>query len=186
MSTYTQLQADITDILASTDINTELVIRLAEDELDKVMRLREMVVKTSSAVGKDGDRYTGSLPPDLIEIIHIEQNGIRLEYRTPNAYWHEYSDIYTITGKLFYVTGADNVDIWYYSKPTSLSPTVNSNAYSSDCYSGLLYLALSHAALYMGDVQKQQAYRALGLEIAMATQEADKETRHSGAPLVQR
>lgn len=186
MSNYTQLQADIVAMLATSDIDATLFIRLAEQELNRALRLRAMLSNTTLASpALDGERYVKALPSDFLEVFHVEQDDTRLEYRTPNGYDADDEDIYTIVGTDIHVTGSSDIELWYYGSETALSGSNQTNAFTSKCYDALLYLSLGHGAIYMNEPQKAQLFAETGAALARAAQERDTIARQSGAPLVQ-
>jgi hypothetical protein len=183
---YTQLQADIVSMLATSDIDAPLFIRLAEKQLNRQLRLQAMLTKTTlSSPTLTGDRYVAALPSDFLEVFHVEQDGVRLEYRTPNGYDADDGYIYTVVGSDLHVTEADDITLWYYGSETALSATNTTNTFTTKCYDGLLYVALGHAAVYMNEPDKAAAFADVGMALVRSAQDRDTMARQSGAPLVQ-
>ena len=184
MSNFTQLEADIVSMLATSDVDTGLFIRLAEQELNRGLRLQGMVSSTTLTPVLTGDRYIIALPSDFLEAFHVEQSYYRLTYQTPNGFDVNDQYRYNIVGTDIHVTGSDDIDLWYYGSETALSESNQTNLFTSKCYDGLLYLALGHAGVYLQD-PRAQAFADTGIGLIKQAQDRDTEARMSGAPLIQ-
>jgi len=186
LANYTQLQTDIVSMMARSDIDTDLVIRLAEEELNRRFRLRAMLSTDTLTPALTGDRYIAALPSDFLELEHAEQDDFRLTYRTPFSYDADDEQIYTIIGTNIHVTDSADIAIWYYAKETALSDTNQTNAFTTTSYDGLLYLCLAHCFIYFNELDKARGFQEIAATIISNVQNADDMASWSGSPLMQR
>jgi hypothetical protein len=194
---YTDLQTAIADWFARKDLPLTTFIQLAEQQLNRSMRVQAMEEMTSATpeYQTDNGLWYLTYPVDYVELKHIEAGGVRLEYVTNNhmasglysgnnsSSWYGSPLVYTMANQLLLFPSDDEVDIYYYKKIPELSDSNLTNWFTEYVYDGLLYLALGHAASYMGVAD---TFSEKGLLMTAEAQGMDDIARTSGAPLVQR
>jgi len=182
---YTQLQSDIGNWFARTDLPTATFISLAEQEMNRTLRLQGMEEISRETPGSQLDNGLWKLPypADFLQLKHIERGGYRLEFVSNNQMNVDAGPAYTIADESILLAGNDPVDLTYYKSVPVLSDTNTTNLFTTLGYDALLYLALDHAANYM---MQPGDYRQKGIERMAEIQQQDYKAAHSGAPLVQR
>lgn len=188
LSNYTNLQAAIKSALHRADLDTAIpdFITLAEDALNKRLRLRGMENRVTASVSSE---YV-ALPTDFLAMRNFQLNSSprqRLEYATPEFLDAQYPDS-TSTGKPAFYTfvggeiqlapipdGTYTAEMDYYQKLDIATDSTNwvlTNA-PRTYYTG----ALMEAYLYLKD-DKRASYWSQRFEQAIAEVErADKGDR---------
>lgn len=189
MTTYTQLQVDIADWMARQDLPAASFIRMAEAEMNRILRVQAMqtVSILSPVTEATNGWFYADLPTDWLEFDHLEQGGISLEYLDTNQFTADAgypTYVYTIADDKFYTTGAADVDAIWYQRVAALSDTNQTNWFTDYGYDALLMLSLDYASIYIAE--HSPIYREKGMSRLRELQLFDEQSRVSGAPLVTR
>ena len=148
-ATYADCQTGVASWLDADDTSqVPLFIELAELELQKDLRLREMVTTKTSLV--DSDQQI-TLPADFIQVKRLKIDGHFGTLRQEN--W-DYVDELTTTGTPIYFAiqgtqlkigpgGSDEtVRLTYWQKPTPLSDSNDTNVFTDYAAEALLYQSI--------------------------------------------
>lgn len=192
LSNYTDLQAICADFLNRSDL-TDIIkdwIKMAEAEFNRVLRTREMAVRTRSPLST---QYV-KLPPDFIGMRNIEliTNPITpLEYRNPHTLdIHRSNDA---TGKpLYYSVIQDNLEfapvpdseytleIVYYQKVPALS--VHTTNWLLDNHpDAYIYGTLLQSPVYLGHDERITLWLGRYNQIIEQITTSDQKASFSGS-----
>lgn len=173
LDSYSSLKSSITDWLQGrTDLATVVddFIDLAEAEMNRVLRVREMEASDTLTLDSNGE---ATLPTDYLawrSVTALTSPRIDVEYATPSfiedAYGDRYSgnpSVFTIRGSTILVVPISTEDIRldYYQKVPALSDSNTSNWVLAKMPGLYLHLALKHAAVYLDEPQLEQKYGML-------------------------
>ena len=182
--TYTSLQNSIANWFARQDLPTATFIEMAEQELNRVLRLQAMEVHVSATPEyqrPDGLWYI-TYPDGLIEVKTIKGNEIPLQCVSPRQMLEGLDQSYAVSNGTILLGDADPVDLVYYRKEDALSEDNQENLFTDAAADALLYLCLDHASTYM---DQPGNYRQTALERIGELRAAN--TRHNlTGPLIQR
>jgi len=182
---YTELQTAIANQFARTDLPASQFITLAEEEMNRTLRVQGMEEMTSATPLNQTDNglWYLTFPADMLQLKHIESNGVRLEFLSNNQMNTDAEGYYTIANELLLFANANEVDIYYFKKVPVLSDTNETNLFTEIGSDALFYLACDHAEVYMGQPGPS---RGMATERMIEVVRMDDKGRHAGAPLVQR
>lgn len=194
---YTTLQAALKSALHRSDLDVAIpdFIALAEDKLNKRLRLRAMESRVQASVSSE---YL-ALPDDFLSMRNFQLNTsprTRLEYATPEYLDAKYPDntatgnpkVYTIVGGEIQLApvpdGTYTAELDYYVKLDIASDSTNWVLTNSPrCY---YFGALAEAARYMKDDKRGLLWEQM-FEAAIAdVDKADKGDRYPSAGLQMR
>ncbi len=185
MSDYAQLQTDVQAWLARDDLDVQAFIRLAEQELNRELRVQGMVVSTSSTpVDAGGGKFTVDYPADLLELRDIRNGGDLLSYVTPQQFTTELDTIYTLLGEQILLTQAGDIDYHYYAQVPALSDSNLTNLWTDRLYDALFYLSLYHGTVYMEE--ERPGYFEQGMRMARRFESMDNQAKTAGSTRVVR
>tara|TARA_R100000808_G_C2149349_1_gene157745 strand:+ start:638 stop:1252 length:615 start_codon:yes stop_codon:yes gene_type:complete len=192
LSNYTDLQAICADFLNRSDL-TDIIkdwIKMAEAEFNRVLRTREMAVRTRSPLST---QYV-KLPPDFIGMRNIElitDPITPLEYRNPHTLdIHRSNDA---TGKpLYYSVIQDNLEfapvpdseytleIVYYQKVPALS--VHTTNWLLDNHpDAYIYGTLLQSPVYLGHDERISLWLGRYNQIIEQITTSDQKASFSGS-----
>ena len=192
LSNYTDLQAICADFLNRSDL-TDIIkdwIKMAEAEFNRVLRTREMAVRTRSPLST---QYV-KLPPDFIGLRNIElitDPITPLEYRNPHTLdIHRSNDA---TGKpLYYSVIQDNLEfapvpdseytleIVYYQKVPALS--VHTTNWLLDNHpDAYIYGTLLQSPVYLGHDERITLWLGRYNQIIEQITTSDQKASFSGS-----
>lgn len=178
LATYSDLQAEIADFLARSDLTIKIpnFIKLAESRLSQGLRAREMQDSESIALTSG----SGPLPVDFEEWISVRWVGAReQDLAFVEADRPEWRFRYRPTGdpQMFTILGstvvirpvaAGSALLWYYQSLPALSDGSPTNWLLTKAPHIYLYTAIGEANIYMKDETRADQY------LGMAKNEADK------------
>jgi hypothetical protein len=200
LTNYTTLQASIADWLMRSDMTAVIpdMIRLAEAEIERKLRVRQMLVRAVTIPAAD-EPYE-NLPGDFLELkaIQFNSNPITVpKYRTPawlRAYRRSSQNetgtpvFYTIEGTqfLFDRTPSDvELEILYYQQiPPLATADGGVNWLLTDYPDIYLFGALTYAAPYVKEDERIATWDALFQRAIRDLESADKRAEINGAPIV--
>ena len=182
---YTELQDTIAKWFARDDLPTDVFIDLAEQELNRVLRLHDMqamVEATPDAQTNEGDWYI-VYPEGFLAMKSVKSNGVQKDYLSPACELSFRSNAYQLMNGMILLPTNDPVELVYYKREPSLSDANQTNAFTENASDALLYIALAHAGSYMAQPGDYRLVADKHLaDIRLRQEQAD----FSGAPLVQR
>ena len=195
LSNYTELQASVADFLNRSDLTAVIpdFIRMTESELNRVLRTREMSVRTRAPVS---DQYV-KLPDDYLGMRNIElvtSPVTVLEYRNlENLDAHRASDA---TGKpIFYSIMQNNIEfapvpdseytleIVYYQKIPQLGTEVTefTTNWLLDSHPDIyLYGSLMQSAPYLQADERIGVWAGKFQQVLEQLKTSDEKARFSG------
>jgi hypothetical protein len=188
LATYTQLQAAIKSALHRSDLDSVIpdFITLAEDKLNRRLRLRSMETRVQASVSSE----YAALPDGFLAMRNFQLNTsprARLEYATPEYLDARYPDstapgqpkFYTLVGGQIQFApvpgGAYTAELDYYEKLDIATDSTNwvlTNA--PRCY---YYGALAEAARYMKDDKRGLLWEQLFENAISDVDRADSDDR---------
>lgn len=198
---YSSLQTNIGNWLLRDDLSANIptFIALAEAELNRRLRTRQMVVRSRTTAN---DRYI-SLPSDwrMAWNIQVVDGDYPLEYLSPVELdrWRQ-QDHRNVTEPKFYTIFGDTlelapsptasdpieIELIYFSDIPALSVSNTTNWLLQEYPDLYLYGALKHTAPFLMDDQRLAVWENL-FETALASANAEAtQARRSGAPLRRR
>ena len=193
MADYNDLLVDVAKWLRkeATAVPVATLIGLAETELYRSMRLQNMVTVASTTATEKipTEQFVATVPDDSLQIMHLESNGTRLNYVSPDQMCPDLSYAFTIVNCLILVSNdAVDLDIYYYARPDPLTttPGEEANWFTSNAYDILLYLAVAHGFAYLMDEAREGFHRKKAQEMMKELQRVDDRARYTDNPLVQR
>ena len=148
---YSELQDTIADWFARTDLPAATFISLAEDEMNRTLRLQGMevlVTATPEYQTPDGLWYITN-PEGFLEVKTIRAGDYLLECVSPHQIYENTETYYAMGNGTILLGDNDAVDLLYYKKVDPLSAQADENLFTTVASDALLYLALDHAASYM-------------------------------------
>ena len=191
LSNYTELQASVADFLNRSDLTSVIpdFIKMTESELNRVLRTREMSVRTRAPVS---EQYV-KLPEDFLGMRNIElmtDPVTVLEYRNlQNLDAHRASDA---TGKpIFYSIMQNNIEfapvpdseytleiVYYQSLPALADNTTN---WLLDAHPDIyLYGSLMQSAPYLQADERISIWAGKFQQILEQLKTSDEKARFSG------
>lgn len=197
LSTYSELQAAIADLLNRSDIANPIkdFITLCEADLNRRLRVREM---TARATGATSDQFT-VLPSDFLEARNIQINTnppAVLDYRSPEALDRFRAEsgggtgtpqFYTFIGDTIEIAptpaSSQTLEIVYYKRITPLSDSSTSN-FILDSHSDIyLYGSALHSAPFLGSDERVALWASIYDSKVERLNQADTTAQHSGNTL---
>jgi len=163
---YSEIQDTIADWFARQDLPTATFIELAEQELNRVMRLQGMEVLVSATPEyqrPDGLWYI-TFPDGFLEVKTIKDADLTLHCVSPQQMLEDRDQAYAISNGTIILGDADPIDLVYYRAVDPLSAAADENLFTTIAPDALLYLSLDHAASYMDQpgTYRQQAMERMG------------------------
>ena len=182
---YNDLQSNIAAWFARTDLPTATFIALAEEEMNRTLRLQGMEDMASATPQNqtDNNLWYITYPADMLELKHIETDGVRMDYVSNHQQVIDTNYRYTLANELLLFGNSSPVDIYYYAKVPALSAQNLTNLFTETGYDALLYLALAHAASYM---QQPNDFRQVAVERMTEIATMNSKAQMAGSTLVQR
>lgn len=197
ITTYSELQGEIANYLARTDLTAEIpnFIQKAEIRLRRELRIRQMLkVSTTNCVANDS---TVELPADFLQMrdLHINTNPIAvLKYESPsNFYRNTWSTVnglpvwYTVLANDFQLSPmpdtAYTLQMLYYAAPEYLSDTNTTNVFMVNCPDLLLYASLGEAEPYLMNDSRLQTWASMYDRGVAALAVSDDQGEYAGSPL---
>lgn len=201
LGTYDDLKTSIADWLMRSDLDGVIpdLIALAEEDHNRVLRTREMLVRAVTIPAAD-EPYE-NLPADYLELKAIQFNAdpvVVPKFVTPafiRAYRRGTGTLsgtpvfYTIEGSqfLFERTPADvELEILYYQRIPALSDGNQTNWLLTAAPSVYLYGALTQSAPYLKDDERIATWDALYQRALAALLRQDKGAETNASPLTVR
>lgn len=199
LANYTELKDQLGDWLIREDLTAVIptFITLAEEALNKELRVRPMLVRAITVPAADEPRE--NLPGDYLELKAIQFNCDPLyvpEYRTPawlRAYRRSSANtggvprFYSIEGGelLFDVTPSEvELEILYYQRIPSLNDTTQpTNAILTEYPSLYLYGALLHTAPYLKDDPRVATWSTLYQQALYNAKKDDRGAEVNSSPI---
>ena len=192
LSNYTELQASVADFLNRSDMTSVIpdFITMAEAELNRTLRVREMSVRTQAPI----DSQYVKLPDDFLGMRNID---LLTDPVTPMTYKnlqnldvHRASDA---TGKPIYYSIMQNniefspvpdgdytIEIVYYQKVPSLSAN-STNWLLTDHPDAYLYGSLMHSAPYLQADERIGVWAGKYQQVIQQITTSDEKARFSGS-----
>lgn len=160
VSNFTEIKSAVANWLHRTDLTANIpeFIELAEWRLARDLRISPMIVSSSVTVAAAGS--TGTLPTGMMEIANVRiSSGAELHFVPIDTIDRVTGSgvpwAYSIQGSSVLVspswTAGGTLTMMHYQKPTALSDTALTNAFTTYCPDALLYGALMEAAPYLID-----------------------------------
>lgn len=195
MTTYTQLKADIADMINRSDLTSVIptFIRMAEARINRDIRHWRMESRAETEI----DSQFHALPTDWLETISFHTNAdgtnpIELMSKAEMQKRRGRTDdatgrpsFYALIGGQFefYPTpdGTYSSDLLYYAKTPALSDSNATNWLLDEAYDVYLYGSLLHTAPYLQEDERIQTWGALYLEAAGALNDASNKAEWSGS-----
>tara|TARA_R110000824_G_scaffold6922_3_gene31719 strand:+ start:3537 stop:4151 length:615 start_codon:yes stop_codon:yes gene_type:complete len=192
LSNYTELQASVGDFLNRSDLSTVIpdFITMAEAELNRTLRVREMSVRTQAPI----DSQYVKLPADFLGMRNIDlltDPVTPLTYKNlQNLDIHRASDA---TGKPIYYSIMQNniefapspdgdytIEIVYYKKIPALS-TFSTNWLLTDHPDAYLYGTLMHSAPYLQADERIGVWAGKYQQVIQQITTSDEKAKFSGS-----
>ena len=192
LSNYTELQASVADFLNRSDMTSVIpdFITMAEAELNRTLRVREMSVRTQAPI----DSQYVKLPDDFLGMRNID---LLTDPVTPMTYKnlqnldvHRASDA---TGKPIYYSIMQNniefspvpdgdytIEIVYYQKVPSLSAN-STNWLLTDHPDAYLYGSLMHSAPYLQADERIGVWAGKYQQVIQQITTSDEKAKFSGS-----
>lgn len=208
MTTYAQLQADVADWTARTDLTVVIpsFIRLAEAEIGRVVRVLEQ--ETDTTLSCTSPSYAAALPDGFLGFKHVYVSGAnepRAQYVPPTQF-HElnlrprdaFADsfgtalLYTIESgdiKVDQPAGSSDpitLNVTYIKKFTALSGTNTTNWLLTEHYDLYLWGALKEAWDYIDETEMVAKYQAKFDRAVAQLDTLENAKRRASGPLVSR
>lgn len=193
LDSYSSLKSAIADWLhGRTDLATTVddFIDLAEAEMNRVLRVREMETSSTLTLDSNGE---ATLPTDYLawrSVTALTNPRRDVEYATPSFIEDQYGDratgypsVFTIRGSTILVLPIATYDVRldYYQKITALSDANTSNWVLAKMPGMYLHLCLKHAAVYLDEPGLEQKYAAMANADILALQADDWSGRFNRA-----
>lgn len=201
---YGQLREAVADWLMRKDLEAQIpqFIRLAEAELDKVLRTREMI-RRSRTIAEDqyitlpGDwrkaknvqRVADNLALGLMAFDEIDKYRADVKAgRRPNRG----PEFYALVGDTLELAPSPSpeapseIEMIYYAKVPRLQGEVDTSWLLRDYPELYLYGALVHSAPFLKDDERLAVWQTLYQQAVMAANQSDADARFSGAPMQRR
>lgn len=187
LANYSDLKSSVADWLVRSDLTAVIpdFIALAEAQMERVLRCRQMVVRTNLTVTSE---YT-ALPADFLEMWRVKESGeYALEFNTSESIDAMYDAggdprYYTIVGselRLFPSPQASTVyEITYFGKLSKLSNTNTTNWLLTQAPDAYVYGALLQAAPYLQDDARIPVWQGLYQSAIEALRIADEAGQHT-------
>lgn len=184
LSTYSALQSAVADWLERDDLTARIpdFISLAEAQINRALRVRQMVRRSAAAIG---DPYSAA-PDDLLEPISLTLEGVQLD-PTPPEVIVAYASSAAAVGqpRIFAVVGRElrcwpapdreyAAELTYYARLSPLSAEVASNWLLAEAPDIYLYGALLQAAPYLHDGESAATWGQLYAEALEALRRAQR------------
>jgi len=200
MDTFANLKTTIADYLARDDLTSNIpdFITLAESRMNKELRIREMMKRSTTTTTASDD--TNLLPTGFLEARDIFIDGnpkTPLMYVTPGHYSAIYGGSETGKPKVFTVIGSEmrlgpspdavyTVEMLYYGRITALSDSATSNDILTNYPDLYLYGSLIEAEPFLQNDQRVQTWLALYGNAASAVKVSDEQATYTGGTLQMR
>lgn len=171
LSTYSGLQSAVADWLEREDLTTRIpdFINLAEAQINRALRLRQMVRRSAAVIA---DAYSAA-PPDLIEVVSLTLDGLRIEPAPPETLTG-YASSASGAGRprMFALVGEEirywpppdrayGAELTYFARIPALSDSVISTWLLAEAPDVYLYGALLQAAPYLHDSESAASWGQL-------------------------
>jgi hypothetical protein len=195
--TYSAFKSMVADWLDRPDMTNIIptLINMGEYRLQRDLRVRQMLV-VATASTTNGDSTVG-LPTDFLEMrdIHVKSTPLRdLKYLAPNVFYNNARTTeagvpihYTVLGAEMQLAPIpDNsyvLQMLYYSKPTQLSDSNQSNIFLANFPDALLYATLGEAAPYLMNDARLATWASLYDRAVTAISVSDVASQYSGQPM---
>ena len=196
-TSYANLQTNIADYLARTDLTDKIpmFIALAEKRLNRDLRLRQTLQQSTYTLA---DGFKIPTPADFLEMqdLHLEGNPlITLTFQTVSQFYRRNGGTsgqgqpvnYTLVADNFVLapqpTGATTANMTYYKIPKVLSEINPSNEYLEVCPDLLLYASLAESAPFLMDDPRLATWDGLYNTGLASITKSDEQSTFPAQPL---
>lgn len=197
IQSYADLQAQVADYLARSDLTSQIknFITAGEIRLGRDLRLRNMLrVVTTTTTADDA---TVTLPPDYnaMRDLHISGTYVStLAYLSPSQLFNSGYSVETGLPKNYTILSTEiqlapipdqayTLQMLYYAIPAYLSDTNTTNTWLTVCPDLLLYAALAEAEPYLMNDSRIQVWAAMYDRGVQSLTISDDEGEYAGTSL---